>query len=105
MQTGVVFFIRTDVQSTPCVQTSAKPSPTDIDPEMLIARAKERLIKAMSVDEAKPHQLAIVRSKQIRNHLIEKGKISDERLFIVDVEIFETADGEMIRTNLKLSGF
>jgi len=54
MQTGVVFFIRTDVQSTPCVQTSAKPSPTDIDPEMLIARAKERLIKAMSVDEAKP---------------------------------------------------
>ena len=77
---------------------------TDIDPEMLIVRAKERLIKERSVVEDKLHQLAIERSKEIRNYLIEEGKISDERLFIVDVEIFETADDEMIRTNLKLSG-
>jgi hypothetical protein len=72
--------------------------------KMLIAKTKERLIKEISVDETKLHQLAMVRSKQIRNYLIEKGKISDERLFIVDVEIFETASGGMIRTNLKLSG-
>lgn len=73
---------------------SAKPSPTDIESKMLIARAKERLIKEISVDDAKLNQLARLRSKQIRNYLIEKGKISDQRLFNLDVEISETADVE-----------
>lgn len=92
---------KTDADKSSSVD-SAKSS-TDIDAEMLIVGAKKRLIKEMSVDEAKLHQLAIDRSKQIRNYLIEKGKMSDERLFIVDVEILETTDDEMIRTNLKLS--
>ena len=82
----------------------AKPSSSDTDPEKFIAQTKERLIKTMAVDEAKLHQLAVERSKQIRIQLVEEGKVSDERLFIVDVEIIENGGDEKIRANLKLTG-
>lgn len=85
--------------------TAAKPlGPQPIDRGVLIAAAKQQLIENIPVDESSLRQLAQERAKQIKGHLVEKGEIPDERVFIVEVEISPASEGETMRTNLMLSG-
>ncbi|MBE9582003.1 MAG: DUF748 domain-containing protein [Proteobacteria bacterium] len=78
--------------------------PPKIEPGVLIATAKQRLIENMPVDETSLRHLAQERARQIKGHLIQKGEIPDERVFIVKVEIGRASNGDTIRTNLTLSG-
>ena len=41
---------------------------------------------------------------EIRNYLVEKGKVPNERVFMIKVEITEAFDGDTARVNLTLSG-
>ena len=77
--------------------------PPSIDPEVVIVLAKKRLLENIPVDELSLRRLAQERARQIKGHLIEKGEIPDEQLFIVEVEIDGASDGDRIRTNLSLS--
>ncbi len=74
------------------------------DSVILLNHAKQRLIQAISIDETALHQLALKRSQEIRNYLVDKGKIPNERVFMVTVEIIEAFDGDTARVNLTLSG-
>ncbi len=78
--------------------------PPRIEPEVLIAAAKQRLIEKMPVDETSLRRLAQERAKQIKDHLIRKGEIPNERVFMVEVKLDHASDADTIRTNLILSG-
>jgi outer membrane protein OmpA-like peptidoglycan-associated protein len=75
-----------------------------IDQEVIISAAKEKLVESMPVDEARLKQLAQERAMQIRDHLLQEGKIPADRLFLRGVEIIDATDGETVRTHLTLSG-
>ncbi|MCK5509359.1 MAG: DUF748 domain-containing protein [Desulfobacterales bacterium] len=78
--------------------------PPQIKPEVLIAAARQRLIEKMAVDETGLRRLAQERAKQIKDHLIRKGKIPNKRVFMVEVKINHASDVDTIRTDLTLSG-
>ena len=78
--------------------------PPRIEPEVLIAAAKQRLIEKMAVDETSLRRLAQERARQIKDHLIRKGEIPNERVFMVEVKLDHASDADTIRTNLTLSG-
>ncbi len=78
--------------------------PLRIEPEVLIAAAKQRLIEKMAVDETSLRRLAQERARQIKDHLIRKGEIPNERVFMVEVKLDHASDADTIRTNLTLSG-
>ena len=78
--------------------------PPRIEPEVLIAAARQRLIEKMVVDKTSLQRLAQERARQIKDYLIRKGKIPNERVFMVEVKIDHASDADMIRTNLTLSG-
>jgi hypothetical protein len=82
-------------------ETSESPK---IEPEVLIAAARQRLIEKIAVDETSLRRLAQERARQIKDHLIRKGEIPNERVFMVEVKIDHASDADMIRTNLTLSG-
>jgi len=82
-------------------ETSESPK---IEPEVLIAAARQRLIEKIAVDETSLRRLAQERARQIKDHLIRKGEIPNERVFMVEVKINHASDADMIRTNLTLSG-
>ncbi len=75
-----------------------------IDQEVIISTAKQKLVEATAVDDSSLKQLAQERAVQIRDHLVQQGKIPADRLFLRGVEITEGSDQDTIRTNLKLSG-
>jgi len=85
------------------IETETSESPR-IEPEVLIAAAKQRLIENMAVDETSLRRLAQERARQIKDHLIRKGEIPNERVFMVEVKIDHASDADKIRTNLTLSG-
>ncbi len=78
--------------------------PPQIKPEVLIAAARQRLIEKMAVDETGLRRLAQKRAKQIKDHLIRKGKIPNKRVFMVEVKVDHASDADTIRTDLTLSG-
>ncbi len=78
--------------------------PPQIESEVLIAAARQQLIKKIAIDETKLRSLAQERAKQIKDHLIRKGEIPNERVFIVEVKIDQASDADTILTNLTLSG-
>lgn len=91
--------------SQPSPEADAEPAePPQIEPGVLIATAKQRLIEDMPVDESSLWPLAQERARQIKGHLIQKGEIPDERVFMVEVEIDYASDGDTIRTNFTLLG-
>jgi hypothetical protein len=75
-----------------------------IEPDVLIAAAKQRLIEKMAINETSLRRLAQERARQIKDHLIRKGEIPNERVFMVEVKIDHASDADTIRTNLTLSG-
>ncbi len=58
----------------------------------------------MAVDEISLRRLAQERAKQIKDYLIRKGEIPNERVFMVEVKIDHASEADTIRTNLTLSG-
>lgn len=90
--------------SQPPPRVDAGPEKGPIEPGILLAAARKRLVQNMPVDEARLRRLAQDRARQIKGHLIENGDIPDERVFMVDVEIDDAADDHSARTHLMLSG-
>ncbi len=86
--------------------TEQAPGPSEIEPAVRMAMAKQRLIEEMTIDELSLQRLAQGRATQIKGYLIEQGEISPDRLFALEVGIDEqgVSNGEAIRVNLTLTG-
>ncbi len=81
----------------------SKVKPNKVEPGLVVAAAKRRLIENIVIDDAKLRILAQERAKEIKDHLIAKGEIPNEQLFILDVDITESTEDDHIVTTLSLS--
>ncbi len=83
--------------------TISKEGLPPVDPELIIAAAKKRLIQDIPIDENHLRELSQERARQIRNYLISEGKVSENRLFMIEVEIKKVSEGASIGSELTLS--
>lgn len=90
-------------QSPPTVPTKTKEA-SAIDPAVVVTAAKKRLIDGIAIDETRVRALAQDRAKQIKDYLIGKGQIQEERLVVVGLELDGSPDGNAVRADLGLSG-
>lgn len=82
------------VSSSAKTDTQEKPPTTE---EM-----KSALVEAMPLDEEGLRQLASQRADQIRDHLTGEGRLTEERVFLLDVDV--TASGhELIHSQLTIA--
>ena len=64
---------------------------------------RQQLVPAMAVEESELRILAQGRAKAIREHLIEQGGLSEDRVFLLDVDV-AASDGQQVRAHLNLTG-
>jgi hypothetical protein len=71
---------------------------------VLVAGAKQRLIKSMPVDESSLQELARKRAMVINEYLIQQGGIQDKQILLEDFEITDSSGGDNMHIDLTLSG-
>jgi hypothetical protein len=74
-----------------------------LDPQVVADAAKKRLVKEIRVDDISLRRLAQERALGIKGHLVERG-VSEERIFILDVQIVDIFDSDGAKVDLGLSG-
>ena len=77
----------------PAVDPSAKP--------LTYEEQKQLLIAAMPLDEEALRGLALQRAEQVREQLTGEGKLADEQVYLLDVELNES-DHDQIRSRLAI---
>ncbi len=65
---------------------------------------EKSLIESIQVDETALRKLAQDRAMNIKDYLVQAGKISDAQVFMAGIEIKDSLEGARVRTNLTLSG-
>ena len=90
-------------------EVAAKPvTPTGEPDEAALETAwletlQRRLAGEIEVDESALRQLARRRSEAVRDYLVQQGGVPPERVYVLDVEIDETGDGEAPSALLSLA--
>ena len=77
----------------PTVDPSAKP--------LTYEEQKQVLIASMPLDEEALRGLALQRAEQVREQLTGQGKLADEQVYLLDVDL-NTSDHEQIRSRLAI---
>ena len=80
----------------------AKPPDAEAPTPPTVEEMKQRLASAIPVAEAELETLARQRGEAVRNHLLESGKLSNERVFLLDVNAAASGH-ERIRTQLAIA--
>lgn len=83
---------------------SALPSPSTDKPAKppTLDEMRQALVAAMPLDEDGLRALASQRADQIREHLTGEGRLSDERVFLLDVEV-TTSGHELVHSQLTIA--
>jgi hypothetical protein len=83
--------------------TSAPPQPAGAPSKPLTAQEmKQQLAASLPVDEGELRTLARQRAEQVRDQLIEGGKLAEERVFLQEID--PTASGnEKVRSRLAIT--
>jgi hypothetical protein len=68
-----------------------------------VEELRRQLIPAMTVEESELRSLAQGRAKAIQEQLIAEGRLPEERVFLVEVEL-SNASGDKVRSRLNLTG-
>jgi len=71
---------------------------------VLIAEAKQRLIKSMPVDAATLEALARERAAVIKGYLVQEGGLKDQQVPLADIEVVEGSGEDRMHNTLTLSG-
>lgn len=64
---------------------------------------KRQLLGAIDVHESEVRLLAQRRAQAIRDHLIQQGKIPEEQVFLIQVQVHAEADQDRVRSPLSLA--
>ncbi|RJP65277.1 MAG: DUF748 domain-containing protein [Candidatus Abyssobacteria bacterium SURF_17] len=72
--------------------------------DVLVERASQRLIENTVIEEIELRVLAQERANHVKGYLIERGGISNERIYLLDAELGPVSDGTALRVDLALSG-
>ena len=79
------------------------PSATPAEPaQPTVAEMKRQLAAAIQVSTSELEALARQRAEAIRRHLLDSGKLTEERVALLDAGVAD-ADHEKVRTQLSLS--
>jgi uncharacterized protein involved in outer membrane biogenesis len=70
---------------------------------LAVDELRRQLIPAMTVEESELRTLAQSRAKAIREQLVQQGRLPEERVFLVEVELKESG-GEKVKARLNLIG-
>ena len=70
---------------------------------LTVDELRQQLIPAMTVEESELRSLAQGRAKAIREQLTAQGRLPEERVFLVEVELSDSA-GEKVHARLNLTG-
>jgi len=84
-------------------ETAVPSQPTATEPmPPALEDMKQRLAVAIPVDESELPALARHRAEQVRDQLIERGKLAEERVFLLETD--PTASGnEQVRSRLTIT--
>jgi len=90
-------------EGTPKTQKS-EPGPEDKSPQALtVDDMKAKLLEGIIVDEGQLRVLAQQRAQQIRDYLIQEGKVPSNQVFLVEVALNPTSEEGMVRNPLALA--
>jgi hypothetical protein len=64
---------------------------------------KAKLLEGIFLDEGQLRVLAQQRAQQIREFLIQEGKVPSNQVFLVEVDLNPTSDEGMVRSPLALA--
>ena len=85
------------------LEKSMQPNPTGPAPKPpTVEDMKQRLAGAISVDEAELRALARQRGEQVRDKLIEGGKLAEERVFFLETDL-TVSGNEQVRSPLTIT--
>lgn len=70
---------------------------------LTVDELRQELWPAMGVDEGDLRALAQARAKAIREYVLTEGKLTEDRVFLVDVEVGGDG-GASTRSHLNLTG-
>ena len=68
-----------------------------------VAQMKAKLLEGIFLDEGQLRVLAQQRAQQIREFLIQEGKVPSNQVFLVEVDLNPTSDEGMVRSPLALA--
>jgi uncharacterized protein involved in outer membrane biogenesis len=84
-------------------QREEMPEGKSVERVLTVDELRRQLIPGMTVEESELRSLAQRRAKAIREQLIAEGRLPEERVFLVEVELSES-EGEKVRARLNLAG-
>ena len=64
---------------------------------------KKKLLETIQVEEAELRSLAQGRAKKIRDYLIQQGRIPEDRVFLIEVNLNAEIGEESVRSPLTLT--
>jgi hypothetical protein len=85
------------------IQEEAVPGGKMVQRVLTSDELRRQLMPAIAVEESELRSLAQGRARAIREQLIAPGRLAEERVFLVEVELGDSA-GEMVRARLNLTG-
>ena len=85
------------------LEKTAPSRPTEaVQKPLTVPEMKQRLVAAILVDESELRALARQRAEQVRDQLIEGGKLAEERVFLLEID--PTVSGnEQVRSPLTIT--
>ncbi len=87
-------------QPTKSVETA---NGTTVDRVLTADELREQLVPAIAVAESELRSLAQERAKAIRAQLLAAGRLTEERVYLVESELI-SSEGEKVRAHLNLTG-
>jgi uncharacterized protein involved in outer membrane biogenesis len=78
------------------------PAPQKAEPPT-VEEMKRELLATMNVEEDALRTLARTRAEQVHEQLVGEGKLSDERVFLTDVDLAPSEDHEKVQSRLNIT--
>ena len=63
---------------------------------------RQALLKSWGTSSLLQRKLAQARGASVKEYLVQSGGLSDERIYLVDVDIIDSSQGTQVDTHLNL---
>ena len=74
----------------------------DLDDEVRADNMRQALLKSWGTSSLLQRKLAQARGASVKEYLVQSGGLSDERIYLVDVDIIDSSQGTQVDTHLNL---
>lgn len=74
----------------------------ELDDEQRTARMRDAVVKSWGSSELLLRKLGQARAASIKDYLVDRGGLQDQRIYMLDVGLSDAQDGEQVATELQL---